>query len=127
MSTVLFMPTRKFGPVSIDGINHLEFTPGKDENGRPFVFEIPEHQARIWQDDYKWGEIVSKQEVLMHTDGSPINQSGTQQPPAPPEPEILQAPQISIAANQQPLPTAAPNPATVPPPTEPGKPKGKAK
>ena len=126
MSIVLFMPTQKFGPVSINGVDHLEYQPGKDEQGRPYVFEIPEHQARIWQDKYGWGKIVSKQEVLINPDGSPI------QPPdakvqEPPGPEILTAPQISIAANQQPLPTAAPRQEAVQPPADAGHKKGKGK
>lgn len=113
MASVLFMPIIEFGPVSIDGINHVRFVPGKDENNKPFVYEIPEHLAKLWE-KREYGKIVQKQEFLTNADGTPINQGAQAQQSVQQEDEILQAPKIGVAANQQPLGPVTPPPVPQP-------------
>lgn len=88
-ATVYFMPTQNF-TASTDGVEPALYIAGKDEHGDPLVYPVPRHQAKDWQDRYKWGHIVDVRAVV----------KGTVLPAVPPVPpgeqsEVVSAPTMT--------------------------------
>lgn len=70
-NSVYFQPLTSF-TASTNGIDALNFVAGVDENGDPLVYIVPRHQAKVWQDRYKWGQIVDIRRVIKNTAMPPI-------------------------------------------------------
>lgn len=81
MANVFFRPTREF-TASIDGISPLLFQPGKDADGKPLLYSVPEHLARIFTRN-GWGKVVEMRSEIVESDEEDDG------------PDIVDVPQVS--------------------------------